>query len=664
MVICMTFRISYAYQGAIFALLISRENLRATLQSAGTMLLLTGVAAAYILASARFVISVPMLHFFWIIVSFFAAFYAISTMTNYGAAVVFAFMIAIGVPLWDRHVSAETNVEDTLRVLLASSIGVVVTAAVELAFARMRPGDNVVLPIAERLAAVHSLLTCYIEGRHVDPATESKITRLGMLGTSALRRVLRRSDYSSHYRSQMNGVAGLVGNLVDIAATLTQLRFEPSGTDQKQLRNLAATIAIIRTDLMNRRVPGAIQFSPNDEPPRGVPLLREMEKTVALIPQAFVGSRSIDEYLPPSVDTPGSKLVVPDALTNPEHLKFALKGCLAASLCYIVYNSIAWPGISTAVTTCLLTGLSTIGASRQKQILRLTGAIVGGFLLGMGSQIFILPSLDSIAGFTVLFTLVTALASWFMTSSPRLSYFGLQAALAFYLIHLQEFAMQTSLSVPRDRVVGVLLGLFMMWLVFDRLWGAWGASAAVEMRRAFISDLRLLAQFAREPLSKELKVAVERSNSLRETINANSDKVRSLADAVLFEFSSSRQQDLALRSQIRQWQPQLRTLFLTRTALLKYRLQLPGFELPPAVRVGQQEFDDHLAKMLDGMADRMDGKASEGRDNLEHSLERLEQTIQSCCSEGPQGLLTAELQTFLALSRSIESVTISLDKEI
>src|SRR5258708_10603398 len=117
----------------------------------------------------------------------------------------------------------------------------------------------------------------------------------------------------------------------------------------------------------------------------------------------------------------------------------------------------------------------------------------------MASQIFILSSLDSIAGFTVLFILVTALASWLMTSSPRLSYFGLQAALAFHLIHLQEFAMQTSLSVPRDRVVGVLLGLFMMWLVFDRLLGAWGASAAVGMERAFISDLRVFVQFAKEP---------------------------------------------------------------------------------------------------------------------------------------------------------------------
>src|SRR5258708_23205639 len=100
----------------------------------------------------------------------------------------------------------------------------------------------------------------------------------------------------------------------------------------------------------------------------------------------------MDEYLPPSDDIPRSKLLAPDALDNPEHLKFALKGCLAASVCYIIYNSIAWPGISTAVTTCLLTALSTIRSSRQKYILRFGGALVGGFLIRMGSQMFILPA--------------------------------------------------------------------------------------------------------------------------------------------------------------------------------------------------------------------------------------------------------------------------------
>jgi multidrug resistance protein MdtO len=661
MVICMTFRVSYAYQGSVYALIISRENLRVTLQSAWTSLLVTGIAAAYLLISAWFVISVPVLHFFWVIVSFFVAFYTFSTMANYGAAAIFAFTIALGVPLWDRHVSAETNVENTLRVALAALIGVVVTAAIELAFVRRKPGDDVVVPIVEQLAAVQSLLACYIEGRAVDRATEQKITRLGVLGTSTLRRALRRSDYSPNYRAQMSGVVALVGRLVDVAATLTQFRFEPSGADQEQLRKLAASVTSIRSDLMNRRIPGAIQFSPGDESSRGVPLLREMENTVTLIPQALAGSKSMDEYLEPSEDMPGPKLFVGDAITNPEHLKFALKGCLAASLCYIIYNSIAWPGISTAVTTCLLTGLSTIGASRQKGILRFAGALVGGFLIGMGSQVFILPYLDSIAGFTVLFILVTVFSSWFMTSSPRLSYFGLQAALAFYLINLQRFAMERSLSIARDRVVGILLGLFMMSLVFDRLWGS---RAAVEMKTTFISNLRLLAQFAKEPLSKDLKVGIERSYSLRETINSTFDQVRSLGDAVLFEFSSSRQQDLALRSRIRQWLPQLRALFLTRTVLIKYRLRLHGFELPEAVQLAQREFDDNLAKMLDGMADRMAGKESERRDNLEHSLERLEETIRSCCSAGPQKLLTAELQTFLALSRNIESLTMSLSKEI
>jgi multidrug resistance protein MdtO len=136
------------------------------------------------------------------------------------------------------------------------------------------------------------------------------------------------------------------------------------------------------------------------------------------------------------------------------------------------------------------------------------------------------------------------------------------------------------------------------------------------MKRTFISNLRSLAQLAREPLPGEKELAIERSYSLRETINTNFDKVRTLADAVLFEFSSSRQQDLALRSQIRQLQPQLRTLFVTRIALLKYRLQLPGFELPEAVRVAQREFDDELAKMLEDMASRMQDKGPEEKNQF------------------------------------------------
>src|SRR6478672_6484852 len=133
MIITMTFRLPFGFQGAVYALLISRESPRATLQSAAAVLLVTGTGAAYLLVSAWFVISDPPLHFFWNIASFFLAFYAISTLTNYTAAVIFAIMIAIGIPLWDRHVSAETNVEDTLWLCWGAFIGEVITTGVELA---------------------------------------------------------------------------------------------------------------------------------------------------------------------------------------------------------------------------------------------------------------------------------------------------------------------------------------------------------------------------------------------------------------------------------------------------------------------------------------------------------------------------------------------------
>jgi hypothetical protein len=105
-----------------------------------------------------------------------------------------------------------------------------------------------------------------------------------MLGTSLFRRGLRRSDYSVHYRAQMSGVIALVGRLVDITANLTQLSFEPSVSDQRQLRDVAVTVGMIRADLVSRRIPASIQFNPDDELSHGVPLLREMENTVSLIP--------------------------------------------------------------------------------------------------------------------------------------------------------------------------------------------------------------------------------------------------------------------------------------------------------------------------------------------------------------------------------------------
>ena len=463
MLITMTFRMPYGAYAALYALTISRESPQTIGKAVTSIVAAFVLGGAYVLISAYFFSGDPLLRLLWVIGSLFISFYAISTMTNYGASSRFGYLIVITVPLWDSQITTELRVENTLWAIWAITIASFVAGLGGLVFGAIRPGDELVRSIAERLACVETLLTYYSADRSVDDKTEKRITQLAMLGTSRLRRILRRSTYSEQYREQMGAVVVLVGRLVDIAANLT--RIQVAWHDRLRIRALAASVASVHVDPLSGNVPGRIEFNDKSEP-----LLGEMERIISRIPAVFSGSMT--EYVPsPPADERPPAIFVADALSNPEHLKFGLKGCLAASLCYIIYNSVDWPGISTAITTCLLTALSTVGASRQKQVLRFAGAIAGGVVAGMGAQVFILPYIDSIAGFTLIFVLVTGIAAWFATSGPRLSYFGVQFAVAFYLIHLQEFTIQTSLAVARDRVAGILLGLFMMWLVFDQLWG-------------------------------------------------------------------------------------------------------------------------------------------------------------------------------------------------
>jgi multidrug resistance protein MdtO len=661
MIICMVFRIPYGFQAVLLALLVSRESPRATVGGSAKTSIAMGISAVYVLLTVRLVINFPSLHFFWIIGSFFLAFYVLSAMTDYVTATSFPIVISVVVPLWDRHVTAQTNVEDTLWLAFGSFVGLAVTSAVELIVARRKPGNEVVLPLVNRLMAVEEMLTGLAEHGAVDEINQEKIARYAMLGTSRVRRLLRRSDYAVHYRAQMNAVLAAVGRLVDGAAIVGELRGELTSNDRARLRNLAGVIDTVRMDLLNRRIPGSLEFSADGEVSSNIPWLYPMEEMVALIPQAFADSQAMGEYVPAVDDERQSKLLSADAFTGLRHIKFALRGCLAASIAYILYNAIDWPGISTAVTTCLLTALTTIGSSRQKQVLRFSGAAVGGFVFGMGAQIFILPHVDTIFGFTLLFVFVTVVSAWFMTCSPRLSYFGVQAALAFYLINLQEFAVVTSLSVARDRVVGVLLGLFTMWLVFDQLSGT---SATEAMKKAFVQDFRLMAQVIREPLSNDPQVAKARRFTLREAITENFDSVRAAGDAVLLEFGPARREAMEWRQRTQTAQAPLRTLYLIRMALLKYRAQTPGFELPTEVLAAQKEFDNQSAAVLDGIADRLEGKSSGGKEDVQESFAHLEQAARKVDSQLPRHPQDARVRALLVLSRRSEQLTTRLAQSI
>jgi hypothetical protein len=99
--------------------------------------------------------------------------------------------------------------------------------------------------------------------------------------------------------------------------------------------------------------------------------------------------------------------------------------------------------------------------------------------------------------------------------------------------------------------------------------------------------------------------------------------------------------------------------------VLKYRLQLPGFGLPEPVSEAQRQIDNNVALALEKISDRMEERrSSEAKPTLENSGARLERTVKNYRSEDPQQTFAAQFDALLALDGRIQSLMISLNKEI
>jgi multidrug resistance protein MdtO len=193
------------------------------------------------------------------------------------------------------------------------------------------------------------------------------------------------------------------------------------------------------------------------------------------------------------------QLFVPDALSNPAHWQFALKTTLAIMIVYGVYTMLDWPGLLTSIVTVFFVALGSVGETVHKLVLRLSGAIIGGLLAGL-SIVFVLPHFTDIGQLCALTAVVALFAGWVTTSSERLSYAGMQIALAFFMGLLQTYSPATDLTVLRDRVAGILLGNVAMTLVFS---GLWPESAITRLRGALADALRGIAALLRSPQNAE-----------------------------------------------------------------------------------------------------------------------------------------------------------------
>jgi multidrug resistance protein MdtO len=650
MILIMTFKVPGGAIGALYAFLISRDSLYATLKSAWTIAVSYTAGLAFLLIGAILFADQPLGRLVWLAGSLFVVFFVLRTLQNFGAATGFAILIVNALPLWHLPGSAEFHLESTLWLTLSTAIGTTVTVTIEVIFRAFHAKNELFEGLDNRWIAINRLLCCYAENRPISAAVHTELTQYAMIGVSSLRRMLARSVDERQYREQMAAVVGLTGRLSDLGSTMAAIPYQLMQGDAQRVSEVMRRLDEIRRMIDAKQPPPAYETPLSA--PSGVPLLPEVERTVALIPQVFSGTEPVGAYIPSVLDDDASTgFFVRDAFSSNEHVKFALRGCLAATLCYFIYSILDWNGLSTSVTTCVLTALTNIGSSRQKQLLRFAGTAAGGIIFGHGAQVFILPEIDSITQFTLLFAAVTAVGAWFATASPRLSYFGIQLALAFYLINLQEFTIQTSLAVARDRVVGVFLGLFVMWIVFDQIWAK---PAAEEMIKIFTANVRLIADLSARSTAGDPAIYIKWLRASRNNIYNNFQSVTTQADAIPLEFGPRRNQHMLARAHLRRWQAALRTLYLLQVASLHHRIFGAGADFPKPLLDAQDNFHQGCARMLDLMADHLEGKDSTHNvEELDAALRNLEENLAQAAS-ATSGDIFARAEGLVTLSRQIK----------
>lgn len=192
--------------------------------------------------------------------------------------------------------------------------------------------------------------------------------------------------------------------------------------------------------------------------------------------------------------------LVPDALTNPDYIRYALKTTLAALIAYLIYTAIDWQDIHTAMITCYVVALGTTAETVHKLTLRIIGCLIGA-ALGIFSAHYIIPSMSGVGELGVLLFLGCLLAAWVASGPERISYAGVQIALAFLLTVLQGFGPDPQISVAMDRIWGVLLGNVVMFVVFTQIWPAGVGRVCHRMLREVTQGVH---DFVRIPAEHEI----------------------------------------------------------------------------------------------------------------------------------------------------------------
>ncbi|WP_417766702.1 FUSC family protein [Stappia sp.] len=262
-------------------------------------------------------------------------------------------------------------------------------------------------------------------------------------------------------------------------------------------------------DLVSAREVPVFAFPQETEPQSSTPADDALRAALKNLARPDAGASPKPEPVP---------LLAADAFSAPRHQLYALKTSIAAVICYLIYTGIDWNGIHTAMITCYVAALGTIGETVRKLTLRIAGCLVGA-VMGVAALLLVMPHLTDVGGLMILVFIAVLIAGWVSSGNERISYAGVQIALAFLLTTLNGFGPSFEFSQASDRILGILLGIFVIFVIFTQFWPV---SVVNGLRLRLLVSANALADLTRQtPDARMVDVAASSKilSSLEETGN-------------------------------------------------------------------------------------------------------------------------------------------------
>jgi multidrug resistance protein MdtO len=210
-------------------------------------------------------------------------------------------------------------------------------------------------------------------------------------------------------------------------------------------------------------------------PPRADEILASVREALSafaeVAPNAQPHGKAVPDTQPHVPAKKSGGFFLPDAFTNPEHVRYALKTTAAAMFCYVLYSLLDWPKIHTCLITVYIVSLGTTAETVEKLTLRILGCLLGA-AAGIAAIVYLIPSVTSIGALMVIVFLGALASAWVAAGSPRIAYAGFQIAFAFFLCVIQGPGPSFDMTTARDRVIGILLGNVVTYVLFTNIWPA------------------------------------------------------------------------------------------------------------------------------------------------------------------------------------------------